>query len=469
MQITVTEIELELKECHTRIPFRFGVHTLTEAPMAVATLHAETSDGTPMVGYTSELLVPRWFEKNLDRSVEADIESLVESIQIAGQILLDGTKASVFDHYWRTLEDRVLSVPVTAADRLTRGFGCAIWERAMMDATCRGVGIPFIDALDCDLFKIQPDRFHSSIPAGWKFHPAPLPSTIAVRHTIGLLDDLEEASEGSPVDGLPVTLVEDIRRHGLAWFKVKVGGDPLQDLERLGQVARILEDEVSPGYRVTLDGNEQYADPAQLAQVLEQLSAKGPGSTFVDAIVTIEQPVPRSLTFDESASPSELARFAPVIIDEADHGPEAFPEALRIGYRGVSAKNCKGVSRSIAHQGLCDHHQGGAFISGEDLTNLPPWGLHQDLLTVAALGLHHVERNGHHYFRGLDHLPPAEAASLVSDHPDLYRPLGDGAELHIESGNLSIRSLDCEGYGCTIEPTSQQRRSVLSRRAKEQG
>ena len=177
--------------------------------MAVATLHAETSDGTPMVGYTSELLVPRWFEKNLDRSVEADIESLVESIQIAGQILLDGTKASVFDHYWRTLEDRVLSVPVTAADRLTRGFGCAIWERAMMDATCRGVGIPFIDALDCDLFKIQPDRFHSSIPAGWKFHPAPLPSTIAVRHTIGLLDDLEVASEGSPEDGRPVTVAEE--------------------------------------------------------------------------------------------------------------------------------------------------------------------------------------------------------------------------------------------------------------------
>ena len=186
-------------------------------------------------------------------------------------------------------------------------------------------------------------------------------------------------------------------------------------------------------------------------------------------MVSIEQPVPRSLTFDESASPGELTKFAPVIIDEADHGPEAFPEALRIGYRGVSAKNCKGVSRSIAHQGLCDHHEGGAFISGEDLTNLPPWGLHQDLLTAAALGLHHVERNGHHYFRGLDHLPPAEVASLVNDHPDLYRALGDGAELHIEDGNLSIRSLDCDGYGCTIEPASDQRRSVLSRRAKEQG
>ncbi|MDE0959212.1 MAG: hypothetical protein OSB09_00365 [Planctomycetota bacterium] len=468
MQITVTAIELELMECNTRIPFRFGVHTLTEAPMAVATLHAETSDGTPLVGYTSELLVPRWFEKNLERSVEGDIESLVDSIQVAGQILLDGTKASVFDHYWRTFEDRVLSVPVTAADRLTRGFGCAIWERAMMDAACRGVGVSFIDALECDLFKIKPDRFHPGL-AGWKFYPAPLPTTIAVRHTVGLLDDLEEASEGAPEDGLPVTLVEDIRRHGLAWFKVKVGGDPQQDLERLHRVAQVLEREASPGYRVTLDGNEQYADPAQLALVLEDLSAKSPGSTFIESIVSIEQPVPRSLTFEESAHPGELAKFAPVIIDEADHGPEAFPEALRLGYRGVSAKNCKGVARSIAHQGLCDIHQGAAFISGEDLTNLPPWGLHQDLLTVAALGLHHVERNGHHYFRGLDHLPDSEVATLVKDHPDLYRGIGDGAELHIEDGNLSIRSLDCEGYGCTVEPAAHQRRSVLAKRAEEKG
>ena len=123
LQIKVTGIDLQLQDCSTRIPFRFGVHTLTTAPMAVATISAETSDGTALVGYTSELLVPRWFEKNLDRSVEDDIQSLIDSISRAGDVLLDGTKASTFDHYWRMLEDRVLAVPTDAADRLTRGLG----------------------------------------------------------------------------------------------------------------------------------------------------------------------------------------------------------------------------------------------------------------------------------------------------------------------------------------------------------
>ena len=116
-----------------------------------------------------------------------------------------------------------------------------------------------------------------------------------MRHTVGLLDDLEQRSGDAPEDGLPVSLVEDIHRYGLRWFKVKVGGDPDQDLERLGEIAQILDREADPGYRVTLDGNEQYSDPDQLAQVLDELSG-GEHQNFVKSIVSIEQPVPRANT-----------------------------------------------------------------------------------------------------------------------------------------------------------------------------
>jgi len=468
VRISVKELEVEIQECTTRIPFRFGVHTLTDAPMAIATVTAETSTGTLLRGYTSELLVPRWFEKNLLRSVEEDIQSLVDSISMAGDVLLDGSCSTVFDHYWRMLEDRVLATPVTAEDRLTRGLGCAIWERALMDAACRGVGLPFLQSLEVGLFGIEPHRFHPQLQ-DWKFTPSPLPPTISVRHTVGLLDDLEERSDDSVEDGLPVTLVEDIRRHGLRWFKVKVGGDPDHDLERLQQIAAILRRESGDGYRVTLDGNEQYEDPASLAAVLDELNMSADGVAFLEAIVSIEQPVPRSKTFEAASAPTELSRHGPVIIDEADHGPEAFPEALGLGYLGVSSKNCKGVSRSIAHQGLCQAHGAGAFVSGEDLTCLPPWGLHQDLLTVAALGLTHVERNGHHYFRGLDHLTSDESSQLLKDHPDLYRSIHRGDELLIENGVLCISSLDCEGYGCTVRPSEGSRRTVIASRMEEKG
>ena len=42
-----------------------------------------------------------------------------------------------------------------------------------------------------------------------------------------------------------------------------------------------------------------------------------------------------------------LAKYRPVIIDESDGELSTFPEALKLGYAGVSTKNCKGFYKSI--------------------------------------------------------------------------------------------------------------------------
>jgi len=83
--------------------------------------------------------------------------------------------------------------------------------------------------------------------------------------------------------------------------------------------------------------------------------------------------------------------------------------------------------------------------------------------------LTHVERNGHHYFRGLDHLTSDESSQLLKDHPDLYRSIHRGDELLIENGVLCISSLDCEGYGCTVRPSEGSRRTVIASRMEEKG
>ena len=113
----------------------------------------------------------------------------------------------------------------------------------------------------------------------------------------------------------------------------------------------------------------------------------------------------------------------------------------------MSIKNCKGVFRALINRGLCDVLDGDLFQSAEDLTNLPVLALQQDLTTIAALGITHAERNGHHYFRGLDHLPTDLAHAALARHPDLYVGHGDGAALRIEAGSLRMGSLDCVGYG----------------------
>ena len=64
---------------------------------------------------------------------------------------------------------------------------------------------------------------------------------------------------------------------------------------------------------------------------------------------------------------------------------------------------------------------------------------------VATLGLEHVERNGHHYFRGAEHLSEAELRHLAEHHGDLFHPDG---RLRIEGGSLSLTStVAAPGFG----------------------
>ena len=101
----------------------------------------------------------------------------------------------------------------------------------------------------------------------------------------------------------------------------------------------------------------------------------------------------------------KAAERKPLLIDEADGSVNAFKKALAVGYSGTSHKNCKGVFKSLLNHALAVHRSfkgQAAFLSGEDLQNLPVVPLHQDFTTLGILGLTHCERNGHHY------LPPKE-------------------------------------------------------------
>ena len=41
---------------------------------------------------------------------------------------------------------------------------------------------------------------------------------------------------------------------------------------------------------------------------------------------------------------------------------------------------------------------------------------------MALLGISHVERNGHHYYRGLSMLPASWQRAVLEAHGDIYRP-----------------------------------------------
>ncbi len=453
LHLCVVRAGLTSRECRARIPFRFGGATLERAPMLTLRLDVAAEDGRIASGFSGDLCVPRWFEKEAGKSAEADIAGLIGSARAAARASVRLGEGTVFGLWRRLWNERVGSVAFEASDRLLRGFGVALVERAAIDAACRLAGVSFLEALRSELLGFRPGELAPEL-ADWSaarsLAAEPLRS-LAVRHTVGLGDRLRSTELGARLDdGFPECLEEDIERHGLSRFKLKLSGAAQRDRERLLDIAAVLEDRCSATPAVTLDANEQYRSLEVLAGVLRRLRADALGARLLERLAWIEQPLARERTFDvRGADPflAEVASFAPLVIDEADVGLEAFPRAAELGYRGVSVKNCKGVFRALVNRARCERSGGALFQTGEDLTNLPVLPLQQDLATLAALGIGEAERNGHHYFRGLDHLPIEEARAALVVHPDLYQGRPGVIALRIVAGRISTGSLAGPGYG----------------------
>jgi hypothetical protein len=231
-------------------------------------------------------------------------------------------------------------------------------------------------------------------------------------------------------------------------------------VERLTRIAATLDRLIVGDYLVTLDGNEQYKSMVEFAAVVEAIETTPVLARLWRSTAFIEQPLDRAIALDPEATEGlvTLGRRVPIIIDESDGDLHAFARALLLGYRGVSNKNCKGIMKSFLNRSLVERLNAGRpaaerlFMSAEDLTNVPVVPLQQDLATVRALGIAHVERNGHHYVRGLAHCSPRERAAAVRNHGDLYTGDEREAWLSIEEGRLRVGSLATPGYGVAFEP-----------------
>lgn len=470
--LQVVEVAFARSLCQTRLPFRFGAVTLHEAELLTCRVTARDVLGRESIGWSADLMPARWFRKDTDATPQQDADELYASAEVAAHCYVAQPRGSTFGVWRAVLADRVDSQDPDQPDLLVRGFGVAIIERALIDACCRLAGLSFAQALRTDAFGLQPALVHADLDE-WDWQSdLPEPNAYAtVRHTVGMLDVLRSADLGASErvdDGLPQALEEDIAAYGLSWFKVKIGAGIEPDRARLVDLARFFaERDVSP--QLTLDGNEQYEDLSQLADVLEAVAEHSDGRELLSRVALIEQPLARTNTFvaERHRDLGRVTRFAPLIIDEADGHPNAFLRGIELGYRGVSVKNCKGVFRALCNFGICKHAPD-RFQSGEDLTNVGVLPLNQDLVTGAVLGLPHVERNGHHYFRGLDHLEPGLAEKALAAHPDIYRRLSvpanaDGVALQITNGRIDIRSaLAAVGYGQSLGNYAQSLQVVAA-------
>jgi L-alanine-DL-glutamate epimerase-like enolase superfamily enzyme len=450
----VVAVELYERPVKLRMPFRFGVVTLLEAPQGFVRARIRLEDGREGWGAGAEILAPKWFDKNLALSNEDNFDQLRLALALARDAYLDRGARTAFGHFAAHYREVIEAGSRHELNPLVACFGPAQLDRAILDALCRLARMSFYEAMQGNFAGIAPAELAPDL-AGFdidaflaRLQPV---DSIAARHTVGLVDVIA-GHPGQVNDGLPESLEEVVATYGHTWFKLKVGGKVDEDVARLTEIAAVLDASGKP-YRASLDGNEQYDDLDALRALLARMNALPRLAKLMAAIAFIEQPINRKHALERDVS--AVSRTTPVIVDESDADLDAFPRAKALGYSGVSSKMCKGLYKSILNAARCtlwSTPERRYFMTAEDLTTQAGLAVQQDLALVNLLGLTHVERNGHHYVNGMADLPAHEQAAFLAAHPDLYERSHGAVRLRITSGRLAIGSLGCIGFASGAEP-----------------
>lgn len=462
-RVTVQAVELYERPVHMRLPFRFGVVTLTQCPQAFVRVRIATADGRSTWGAAAELMAPKWFDKNLQLSNEDNFDQLRRSMVAARDAYLSQRgPRTAFDHFADHYAALIEAGAASGLNPLIACYGPALLDRAMLDALCRAEGLSFYDAvrrnrpgidarLCADLADFDLGAFLNGLS------PAP---GIALRHTVGLVDPITAADVTTRLnDGLPETLEDVVASTGCRYYKLKVSGAADADIDRLSRIAGVLAGVAD--CVVTLDGNEQFADAATAAAFWQRVQATPALERLARQTLYIEQPLPRAIALQSDVRP--LAEMRPVLIDESDGTLDAFPQALACGYTGVSSKDCKGIYRSLLNAARCAQLNANAvaqrrpaqyFMSAEDLTTQAGLAVQQDLALVNLIGLTHVERNGHHYVDGFagQGADRKEAQGFLAAQPGLYESVDDHVRLAVHGGMLDLRSLAAPGFAAAAQP-----------------
>jgi hypothetical protein len=441
-RLKVRDIAMSERPVRFRLPFRFGAVTVEGAPQLFVHVEIEVKDRGRASGAAAELLVPKWFNKDPALTGDQTVEQLRRALAIARDLYL---AEPGFDTAFGVHAARYDAV-IAACGRerippLAAAYGPAEIDKAILDALLRCLGRDVFSGLAGNIIgldrRLTPDLDPGAIE-GFLGGRTVAPK-IAIRHTIGLTDPLD-------------ALATELRQTGSRYVKIKLGGDPAADRERLKSIAAVLE-LLGFDYRATVDANEQYADLRALAALIEALRRADDVRPIARRLLYIEQPCPREATWTTALG--DAAKMFAFIIDEADDDYGAFSRARALGYRGTSSKACKGYFKALlngARSAQWNHAGERTFMAAEDLSCQPGLALQQDTALVTFLGIGHAERNGHHYVDGFADTPDAEAQAFLEAHADLYVSRGGRVRLKISDGCLATGSLACPGFACAVAP-----------------
>jgi len=472
MRIDLEKVELRKVDVVTRMPFRYGIATVTALPHLLVFADFVVDDKR-VQGVAADMLPPKWFTKRPNVAIEDEIAEMLKVIRSAcasAQQL--GERENVF-RWWQDLyQQQQNDSSLVQFPSLLKNFGVSLLERAAIDATCRRQEVTFHNAILLNLLGIRLEEIHPEL-ANFNpvtFLPKQPTSSMSIRHTVGLSDPLEDADiedSNRLSDGLPQSLQANLQYYGIRYLKIKIPANIEDARSRIKGIANLFgRNNVSLSF--TLDGNEFFEDPDQFRSFWDELNQdRVVKECLREGLLLVEQPLRRDIALTDEASRvfNGWNERPPIIIDESDGELDSLRRALATGYVGTSHKNCKGIIKGIANacflKFLNSQDGGNSFVcTGEDLMNMGPVALLQDFAVAAALGLTHVERNGHHYMTGLQPMPSEVQQSVLDHHSDLYVELtSHGMQfptLAINQGQVNLNTVNQAPFGYASELTPQQ-------------
>ncbi|MDI1347033.1 MAG: mandelate racemase, partial [Pseudolabrys sp.] len=249
-RLRLLEVERYERPVKLRLPVRFGVVTLREAPQLFLRVRIKLVDGREGEGVSAELLVPKWFDKAPELTNEDNFNQLRRAVAIAQRHMMNAGEQTAFGISAAANAGHRKECAEAGLNGLVASFGVAVIERAIIDALGRLERVPAAalvrgnrlgigTVLTPDLAGFDLNKFLAGVK------PA---ASIFARHTVGLVDAITRAdTQGKRLDdGLPESLEEVIAAYGHVYFKLKVGGDVAADIERLAQIATVLDRASAP-------------------------------------------------------------------------------------------------------------------------------------------------------------------------------------------------------------------------------
>ena len=275
------------------------------------------ADGRTAFGCSADWPSFGWLDKRPDIEPRQKLVELLTLVAAARRAYLANAQFETpFDCWWKTQNKFLRSDAAQDAVPLCSSFALALLERAIVDAFCRLENLPFDESLRQNRLGFQPGKIHAELDQ-FQFSeclPKQPLNQINIRHTVGLNDPLtteDVAATARLDDGRPQTLEDYLSVDGITHFKIKISGSCENDLARLQQIWKVVE-QSNPA--LTLDGNEAYDDIAEFTRFVMELANQQ--TDVFNRILFIEQPMSRARTHDlqMKGDIESIAKLKPLII-----------------------------------------------------------------------------------------------------------------------------------------------------------